>query len=117
MRPSHDELPLPSEAPEVGPERQDERAAIGTMVWRAAARVGQRGAPSPREWSALLGAVAFATSDALIALDRFHGPVPGAHAAIILLYWGGQLGIALSSGADGHPHGLTAIPERRSVSS
>lgn len=105
-------------APGLGPLRGPVvayMAAIGTMVWRAAARVGQRGAPGPREWSALLGAVAFATSDALIALDRFRAPIAGARYGIILLYWGGQLGIALSSEADGHPPGLTARPGGRTV--
>ena len=72
-------------------------AAIGTMVWRAAARVGCRGPARPAERSALLGAVLFAASDTLIALDRFHAPIPGARYAIILVYWAGQLGIALSA--------------------
>jgi len=75
-------------------------AALGTMVWRAAARVGRDGPPRAEEWSGLLGAVAFAVSDSLIALDRFHAPVPGARYAIILLYWAGQLGIALSAGTE-----------------
>jgi uncharacterized membrane protein YhhN len=75
-------------------------AAIGTMVWRAAARVGRGERARPGEWSALLGAVAFAASDTLIALDRFEAPIPGARYAIILLYWAGQLGIALSSRGD-----------------
>ena len=75
-------------------------AAIGTMVWRAAARVGHRGTARPAEWSALLGAVCFAASDTLLALDRFRAPIPGAPYGIILLYWAGQLGIALSSRAD-----------------
>jgi len=71
--------------------------AICTMVWRAAARVGRSGAPSAGEWAGLTGAVLFALSDTLIALDRFHTPVPGARLAIILLYWAGQLGIAASA--------------------
>jgi alkenylglycerophosphocholine hydrolase len=66
-------------------------AAIGTMMWRAAARVdpGRAGAVS-----GLLGALLFGLSDTLIALDRFHAPVPSVRYAIILLYWAGQAGIA-----------------------
>jgi len=40
------------------------------------------------------GALAFAASDTLIALDRFHAPLPGAPLPIMLLYWAGQGGIA-----------------------
>jgi alkenylglycerophosphocholine/alkenylglycerophosphoethanolamine hydrolase len=74
-------------------------AAIGTMVWRAAARVDPQGPARAAAWSGLLGAVLFAASDTLIALDRFKAPIPGARYAIILLYWAGQLGIALSARA------------------
>jgi len=71
------------------------------MVWRAAARVGQCGAPRPGEWAALAGAILFALSDTLIALDRFHTRIPGASFAIILLYWAGQAGIAMSAATGG----------------
>jgi uncharacterized membrane protein YhhN len=64
-------------------------AAIVTMMWRAAAR------PGP---TALLGAMLFGASDTLIAFDRFHAPLPWARLPIILLYWAGQLLIALSQG-------------------
>lgn len=72
--------------------------AICTMMWRAAARLGAspRGTASGR--AALLGAVLFAASDSLIALDRFHAPIAGVHYAIIVLYWAGQVGIASSAG-------------------
>jgi uncharacterized membrane protein YhhN len=73
--------------------------AIGTMLWRAAARVGHRGAATTGEWAALGGAVLFALSDSLIALHRFHAPLPAASAPIMLLYWVGQLGIATSARA------------------
>lgn len=75
-------------------------AAIGTMVWRAAARVGRHGPATAAEWSACLGAVSFALSDTLLALDRFRAPIAGAHAVIMVLYWAGQLGIALSARGD-----------------
>jgi len=69
---------------------------ICTMMWRAAARLG---GPTQgfAEWSALVGAVLFAASDSLIALDRFHAPIRGVRYPIILLYWLGQWGIALSA--------------------
>jgi len=74
--------------------------AICTMVWRAAARVGQSGVPRPGEWAALAGAMLFALSDTLIAFDRFHNPIPHAQIPIILLYWAGQAGIAASARAE-----------------
>jgi uncharacterized membrane protein YhhN len=69
---------------------------ICTMMWRAAARLGASPAASFSEWSALAGAVIFAASDTLIALDRFHAPIRCVRYPIILLYWLGQWGIALS---------------------
>ncbi len=71
--------------------------AIGTMVWRAAARVGLDGAPRNLEWCALAGAICFAASDALLAFNRFHSPIEGASYGIMSVYWAGQLGIALST--------------------
>jgi alkenylglycerophosphocholine hydrolase len=67
--------------------------AIAAMMWRAAARV--RAAETAGRW-ALFGALAFGLSDSLLALHRFHQPLPGASVAIMLTYWTGQLGIALS---------------------
>lgn len=73
-------------------------AAISVMMWRAAACLGPgvaTAAAAPR--LALLGALSFAASDSLIALDRFSAQVRGVRYPIILLYWAGQLGIALSA--------------------
>ena len=67
--------------------------AIGTMMWRAAARWGDH----PGATAALAGAVLFGLSDTLIAIDRFRAPLPGAPYAIILMYWAGQAGIAASA--------------------
>jgi len=67
-------------------------AVICTMMWRAAAMVG-----TPGGWTALAGAVLFAASDTLIAWDRFHRPIPGSRYPIMLLYWAGQLLIAMSA--------------------
>jgi uncharacterized membrane protein YhhN len=69
--------------------------AITAMMWRAAARVGDRTAPGGR--IALAGAIAFALSDTLIAFDRFHASIAGVRVPIMLLYWAGQLGLALSA--------------------
>lgn len=70
-------------------------AAISVMMWRAAACL----TPGARQPAllALSGAISFAASDTLIALDRFHAPIAGARYPIILLYWAGQLAIALSA--------------------
>jgi uncharacterized membrane protein YhhN len=68
--------------------------AILTMMWRAAARVRLGSRPA---WYGLSGAVLFGLSDSLLALDRFRGPVSGAGFAVMLLYWAGQLGIAISA--------------------
>jgi len=72
-------------------------AAICLMLWRAAALLGQ-GTPQGRGLAryAFLGAVAFALSDSLIALNRFHEPLAGVRYPIIVLYWLGQLGITAS---------------------
>lgn len=71
--------------------------AITAMMWRASALVGE-GDDATRRASALVvaGAVAFAVSDSLIALNRFHTPIPHVRWPIIGLYWIGQCGIALA---------------------
>jgi uncharacterized membrane protein YhhN len=71
--------------------------AIGVMMWRAAALVGGMGSPRRAGMAALAGAILFGLSDTLIGLDRFRAPIPGVRYPIILLYWAGQLLIALSS--------------------
>jgi uncharacterized membrane protein YhhN len=73
---------------------------IGVMMWRALAmRIGL-GFPAvvPSGWAsgALLGAVLFGTSDSLIAISRFQMDIEYVRYAIILLYWAGQFGIAVS---------------------
>lgn len=74
-------------------------AALSAMQWRAAACVGATGRGRLAEGLGLGGAVLFALSDSLIGLDRFHAPLAGARYAIILLYWAGQAGLALSARA------------------
>jgi uncharacterized membrane protein YhhN len=68
-------------------------AVICAMMWRAAARLGG----PPGAALALAGAVSFAASDTLIALDRFRAPIPGVRLPVMLLYWAGQFGIAASA--------------------
>jgi len=80
---------------------------IATMMWRAAARVGQAGPPRLAEWSGLAGAVLFGLSDTLIAFDRFHAPIAGVRYPIMLLYWLGQAAIA---GSSFEPGGTTSSP-------
>lgn len=69
-------------------------AAIGSMMWRAAALAG--GGHRGGLW-ALAGAVLFGASDSLIAVHRFHAPIPGVDVPIMALYYAGQIGIALST--------------------
>jgi len=71
--------------------------AICVMLWRAAALLGH-GNPQLRVLAryAFFGALAFAISDSLIALNRFHEPLTGVRYPIIVLYWLGQLGITAS---------------------
>jgi uncharacterized membrane protein YhhN len=83
-------------------------AAICTMLWRAAARIGSSGDDRRSAWLGLVGALLFAASDSLIALDRFHGPLGSARHAILPLYWLGQLGIAAS--ASPHAAALVSSP-------
>ncbi len=71
--------------------------AISVMMWRAAARIDGFGPASLPAWLGLAGAVLFAASDTLIALDRFRGSIAGVGYPIIVLYWLGQLGIAASA--------------------
>lgn len=66
--------------------------AICTMMWRAGATIGM-----PGGWLAAIGAVLFAASDTLIAMDRFHKPIGGVQYPIMVLYWAGQALIAASS--------------------
>jgi alkenylglycerophosphocholine/alkenylglycerophosphoethanolamine hydrolase len=74
-------------------------AAIGAMMWRAAAWfAGSRGTGvASAALLAFAGAVVFGASDTVIALDRFHAPVVGARYLIILTYWGALSLIAASA--------------------
>lgn len=83
--------------------------AIVSMMWRAAALVGAQGTSRDFEMAALLGAIAFGLSDTLLAFNRFiwhdtltffniNQAAPFVSTLVIILYWLGQWGIALSAG-------------------
>jgi alkenylglycerophosphocholine/alkenylglycerophosphoethanolamine hydrolase len=95
--------------------------AIVVMMWRAAALVGAHGRVETFELVALVGALAFGLSDTLLAFNRFiwHGTLtmfsiqesaPFISTLVIVLYWLGQLGIALAAGweAKDRARGVTA---------
>ena len=66
---------------------------IAVMLWRAGA---QRRASAMAHW-ALLGALLFVASDAVLAWNRFVDHDPVLRYVNILLYWLGQWGIAAST--------------------
>jgi len=69
---------------------------IGAMMWRASACVGAGGRISLDQLAALIGAILFGLSDTLLALNKFNALSIGPSFTVIVLYWLGQLGIALS---------------------
>lgn len=69
---------------------------ICTMMWRAAAQVGERPGAEGHAWAALVGAVVFALSDSLIAVNRFVSWTLAAELTLMILYWGAQVLIAAS---------------------
>ncbi|CAF0786053.1 unnamed protein product [Didymodactylos carnosus] len=67
------------------------------MIWRAIARLKF----DDKEWTwtrfySFLGGLLFATSDLLLALDRFVTPLPGSQILIMATYYSAQLLITLS---------------------
>jgi alkenylglycerophosphocholine hydrolase len=83
--------------------------AIEVMMWRAAALPGSHGRLETFELAALVGALAFGLSDTLLALNRFiwhdtltmfsiQESAPFIGTLVMILYWLGQLGIALAAG-------------------
>jgi uncharacterized membrane protein YhhN len=68
---------------------------ICVMMWRAAALLSR---PAERwQIAALAGATLFGLSDTTLALMRFQGSFAYGGAFLILAYWAGQTGIALSA--------------------
>ena len=70
---------------------------ICTMVWRAAAMQGEAGLARREQRLALAGALMFAMSDGLLAIRLFVHPTTSLGYPVMLLYWTGQLCIALSA--------------------
>jgi alkenylglycerophosphocholine/alkenylglycerophosphoethanolamine hydrolase len=74
---------------------------IGSMMWRSSATIAN---PIVRwQWLALIGAILFGLSDTLLAFKKFSGVTIGQHFTVIVLYWLGQLGLALSVKRNGAP--------------
>jgi uncharacterized membrane protein YhhN len=73
-------------------------AALASMAAQALARwLQHRASPAAGLWGrAAAGAALFVCSDALIAFDRFHTPLPHAVVPILALYWLAQGCIAAS---------------------
>lgn len=82
--------------------------AISVMMWRASGLVGAPGSPAMVGRLALGGALLFAASDSLIAMDRFVAPQAWAGVPIMLTYWLGQTGIAAAAIAAGRAKGGSA---------
>jgi uncharacterized membrane protein YhhN len=70
---------------------------ITTMLWRAAARLDVLTLPRFSVWVGLVGALFFVVSDSILAFRLFGTPIQLGGAAVMLTYWLGQLGIALSA--------------------
>lgn len=70
---------------------------ITTMLWRAAARLDVPTLPRFSALAGLIGAILFVTSDSLLAFRLFGTPIQLGGAAVMVTYWLGQLGIALSA--------------------
>ena len=68
-------------------------AVIGAMLWRAGSLLTMDRAG---HW-AMVGAALFVASDMVLAWNRFIAPDPMLRYVNILLYWGGQWGIAASA--------------------
>ncbi|MCB9745845.1 MAG: lysoplasmalogenase [Alphaproteobacteria bacterium] len=68
---------------------------ISTMLWRAAARLDPE--EGLRTWVGFMGAGSFALSDSMIAVNLFHTPLYDSNEAVMVTYWLGQLGIAVTT--------------------
>ncbi len=70
---------------------------ITTMLWRAACRLDVPQVPRFSAWAGLVGAVFFVLSDTVLAFRLFETPIQLGGAAVMVTYWLGQFGIALSA--------------------
>lgn len=70
---------------------------ICTMLWRGLSRLGVSGVKRRSAQAGAVGSVLFTISDSVLAFTMFVAPVPLSSWIIMLTYWGGQLGVALSA--------------------
>lgn len=70
---------------------------ITTMLWRAACRLDAPSATRFSAWAGLAGAILFVISDSILAFRLFGTPIQLGGAAVMVTYWLGQSGIALSA--------------------
>jgi len=73
----------------------------GMLVAAFGARAGDPRAAAPGRWLAVSGALLFALSDSILAVDRFYVRLEGAKVAVMLTYFSAQALIAGSTGEPG----------------
>lgn len=71
--------------------------AISMMLWRASERLGLTSIPRRSALAGFAGAILFILSDSVLAYRLFIGPLPLEPINVMLPYWLGQFGIALSA--------------------
>jgi len=71
--------------------------AICTMLWRGLSRSGVPGIKPRSAQAGAIGSVLFTISDTVLAFTMFVAPIPLSSWIIMLTYWGGQFGVALSA--------------------
>ena len=70
---------------------------ICTMLWRGLSRLGVPGIKPRSAQAGAIGSVLFTISDTVLAFTMFVAPIPLSSRIIMLTYWGGQFGVALSA--------------------
>ncbi|MFZ2488115.1 MAG: lysoplasmalogenase [Anaerolineae bacterium] len=70
---------------------------ITTMLWRAAVRLDLPQVPRFSVWAGLFGALFFVLSDTILAFRLFETPIQLGGWAVMITYWLGQFGLALSA--------------------
>lgn len=63
---------------------------IAGMLWRASVGLGRPGTDRALAWIAFAGAASFVLSDGILAINKFHSPLPFARYLNMSTYWGGQ---------------------------
>ena len=70
---------------------------ICTMLWRGLSRLGVPGIKPRSAKAGAIGSVLFTISDTVLAFTMFIAPIPLSSWIIMLTYWSGQFGVALSA--------------------